>query len=133
MYVQIDSKNIVLGYSSNQMLDNDIEIEDDLLDKIFERCPLFYIYNSDANTFEYSEELYVEYQNNKNNIKDDKDILLEEVSKTKIALMQQKDINKNILKEASENKIAVMQQQEINKNLITEIANLKVINMKGSN
>ncbi|MGL4572831.1 MAG: hypothetical protein ACRCVJ_17425 [Clostridium sp.] len=133
MYVQIDSKNIVLGYSSNQMLDNDIKIEDDLLDKIFERCPLFYIYNSDTNTFEYSEELYVEYQNNKNNIKDDKDILLEEVSKTKIALMQQQDINKNILKEASENKIAVMQQQEINKNLITEIANLKVINMKGSN
>ncbi|MCR6516334.1 hypothetical protein M4I33_15835 [Clostridium sp. LY3-2] len=133
-YISIEpNTNRVLGYSSSKNNETDIEIEDSLLDEKFLRCPFFYVYNLETKKLIYKDELYQERKNQKENYKNPNEVLVDELVKTKMALMAQQDINKNILEEASKSKIAVIQQQEINKNLITEIANLKVISMKGSN
>ena len=133
-YIGIEpNTNRVLGYSSSKNNDNDIEIEDSLLDEKFLRCPFFYVYNLETKKFIYKDELYQERKNQKENYKNPNEVLVDELVKTKMALMAQQDINKNILEEASKSQIAVIQQQEINKNLLKSIAELKINSMKGSN
>lgn len=154
MYVQIDVDMRVTGYSSNKENETDIEIEDSVLDGIFEKCPIFYVYNSDSKIFEYKEELYEQYKQNKEGDKSPTEILMMEISKNKIALMQQQNVNKTLLEQSGKDKLTYMQQkelnkqvieeaakvkidnmkqQELNKSLINEIANIKIANMKGGN
>lgn len=133
-YIGIEpNTNKVLGYSSSKNNETDIEIEDNLLDEKFLRCPFFYVYNLETKKFIYKDELYQERKKEKDNYKNPNEVLVDELVKTKMALMAQQDINKNVLEEASKNKIAVIQQQEINKNLLKSIAELKINSMKGSN
>lgn len=133
-YIDLEpNTNKVLGYSSSKINDTNIEIEDTLLDENFLRCPFFYVYDLETKKLVYKDELYQERKKEKENYKNPNEVLVDELVKTKMALMNQQSINKNLLEEASKNKIAVMQQQEINKNLLKSIAELKINSMKGSN
>lgn len=56
------------------------------------------------------------------NIKDKADVLLEEVSKTKIELMQVQNLNKTLLEHSAKDKLLLMQQQSLNKEIIAQAA-----------
>lgn len=134
-YVQIEKDtNKVVGYSSSKMYDEDLEFEDELLDERFKGSPFFYIYNVEKKTLDYSEDLYNEYLKKKNEAsKNPEDTLFKEVANSKVALMQQQNINKTILQEAAKSKVEAINQHEINKSLLKEIADIKINSMKGGN
>lgn len=105
-YVQIEEvTNKVIGYSSNKMHENDIEIEEETLEERFFNVPFFYKFNAFTKKFEYSEDLFNEYKKIKNN-------------------------RPNLNKDIAEIKLDDTKKDIIINNLIKQMAAIKLENMQ---
>ncbi|WP_338609520.1 hypothetical protein QJR52_06895 [Clostridium baratii] len=105
-YVQIDTTtNNVLGYSSNKMHENDIEIEEEKLEERFLNAPFFYKFNNFTKKFEYSENLFNEYKIKKNNRTD----LKKEIAEMKLEDNKKDIIINNLIKQMAAIKVENMQ------------------------
>lgn len=132
-FIKIDSKGVVLGYSSSQTSESEIKVAKENLSEEFFNLPFFHRYNSESKVFVFDEDLRQKRIKEKESYKGPNEIFVDELVKTKMALITQQNINKKLLEESSKSKISAMQQQEVNKNLLKSIAELKINNMKGSN
>lgn len=84
-------------------------------------------YKEKVCTLEDKDELFIENSNKefKPEKFDNTDILSTELARTKIALMKQQNINKNLLEQIAKLKIEISGQNKINENILKEIENLK--------
>lgn len=133
-YVQLDKvTNIVLGYSSSKINENDIEIEEKDLEERFLNSPIFYVYIEDESRFEFREELREKYIKEKESRLTDKqkiDSLTKQLAKSKVENMKQKSIMNNLIKQRAEDKIDYMKSRNIIDVLTKQQAQNKIEIMK---
>lgn len=141
-YVQLEEvTNIVLGYSSNKINENDIEIDEKDLEERFLNSPIFYVYVEDELRFEFREELRDKYIKEKESRLTDKDKidkidnLTKQLATSKVENMKQKSIINNLIKQRTEDKIDYMKSRNIIDMLTKQqaVTKLEIMKMKGEN
>lgn len=133
-YVQLEEvTNIVLGYSSNKINENDIEIDEKDLEERFLNSPIFYVYVENESRFEFREELrdkYIKEKESRLTDKDKIDNLTKQLATSKVENMKQKSIINNLIKQRAEDKIDYMKSRNIIDVLTKQQAQNKIEIMK---
>lgn len=116
LYVQLEeSTDIVVGYSSTKIHDNDIEIIESEMEEQFLSIPIFYRYDRNNNSFVFDQEI-------KNKIIEDKKNRLTDTEKIE-----------HLARQLADQKLKSMQNDAMMSNLMRQqaLTKLELMNLKG--
>lgn len=115
-YVQIEENtNKASGYSINKLNETDIEIIESETDPKFLVSPFLFKLNTETQKLEYSEELYKEYLERKNNKpQKPEDVLLKQIADIKLDSMNKDSIINNLVAQMAASKLENMNMKGSN-------------------